>query len=239
MPVRLHALIPAAGAGVRIDSDLPKQYHLLAGKPVLVHAIAALARSMAIADVFVVLAPGDERFAQCGAEQFGERVLPLYCGGRSRRDSVYNGLVAMAGAVDEDDWVLVHDAARPLLPVDALARLIDEAGGDEVGGLLAMPVTDTIKRAGQADTQSGVRVAATEQRAGLWQAQTPQMFRYGVLLSALRNTAAADITDEASAVELMGLAPRLVQGSATNIKITWPGDIVIAEALLAQCGAAP
>ena len=231
MPARLHALIPAAGSGIRIGLNLPKQYHPLAGKPMLVHAIAALAREPAIDNVFVVLAPDDARYAECGAAEFGDKVLPLYCGGKERRDSVYNGLVAMAGTADEDDWVLVHDAARPLLPRDALARLIAEAGADPVGGLLALPVSDTLKRA---DDEEVAHVAATEPRAGLWQAQTPQMFRYGVLLAALGKQGAANVTDEAAAIERLGLAPRLVRGSALNLKITWPDDIVIAEALLAR-----
>jgi 2-C-methyl-D-erythritol 4-phosphate cytidylyltransferase len=238
MTARLHALIPAAGSGVRLGLDVPKQYHLIAGKAMLYHAIAALARAPQIANVFVVLASGDERYAGCGAQEFGDKVVPLFCGGVQRGDSVHNGLVAMAGAVDADDWVLVHDAARPLLPADALHRLIRELADDEVGGLLAIPVTDTLKRAqGELASKIGdheMRAAHTEPRAGLWQAQTPQMFRYGVLLSALRNSAAADVTDESSAIERMGLAPRLVMGSATNLKVTWPDDIAIAEALFAR-----
>ncbi len=130
MPARLYALIPAAGSGVRVGGGVPKQYLPLAGRTMLYYAIAVLARAPEIANVFVVLAEGDERFAGCGAAEFGDRVTPLYCGGKERRDSVYNGLVAMAGAVDADDWVLVHDAARPLLPAAALSRLIAEAGSD-------------------------------------------------------------------------------------------------------------
>jgi 2-C-methyl-D-erythritol 4-phosphate cytidylyltransferase len=238
MPARLFALIPAAGAGVRVGLDLPKQYHLIAGKAMLYHSVAALARCAAISNVFVVLANGDERYPHCGLEEFGDKVVSLFCGGQERRDSVYNGLVAMAGAVDEDDWVLVHDAARPLLPADALQRLIDEAGADEVGGLLAIPVADTMKRAkGDLTLKMGdneIRVASTERRAELWQAQTPQMFRYGLLLSALGRADAASVTDEAAAIEQLGLSPRLVLGSPANLKVTWSDDIVIAEALLAK-----
>ena len=227
-PARLHALIPAAGSGIRIGGGMPKQYHPLNGKPMLYHSIATLARSPDVTNVFVVLAAGDVHYGNCGAAEFGGKVVPLYCGGIERRDSVYNGLVAMAGAVDEDDWVLVHDAARPLLQLDALERLITEAGRDEVGGLLAIPVADTLKRAGG----DGLRVVATENRAGLWQAQTPQMFRYGILLAALGSAGAAGVTDEAGAIERMGLAPRLVLGASSNLKVTWPDDIAIAEALL-------
>jgi 2-C-methyl-D-erythritol 4-phosphate cytidylyltransferase len=234
MPARLHALIPAAGSGFRVGGEVPKQYLPIAGKPMLYYAIAILARAPEIANVFVVLAEGDQRFAQCGAAEFGDKVTPLYCGGKERRDSVYNGLIAMAGAVDEDDWVLVHDAARPLLPAEALARLIGQAGSDDVGGLLALPVADTLKRAhieGGARNDP-VRVATTERRERMWQAQTPQMFRYGVLLAALASPGAAGATDEASAIERIGMAPRLVLGSSRNIKLTWPDDLVIAEALL-------
>jgi 2-C-methyl-D-erythritol 4-phosphate cytidylyltransferase len=241
MPARLHALIPAAGSGVRIGGSVPKQYQPIAGRPMLYHAIAVLAGSPDISDIFVVLAVGDERYAGCGAGEFGNRVVPLFCGGKERRDSVYNGLVAMAGAADEDDWVLVHDAARPLLPHDALARLIAEAGGDAVGGLLAIPVADTLKRAAggngaqtSIDARDGIRVAATEHRDGLWQAQTPQMFRYGLLLAALGSEGTDEVTDEAGAIERMGLSPRLVLGAAGNFKITWPDDIVIAEAILTK-----
>lgn len=235
MPARLHALIPAAGSGLRVGGEIPKQYRLIAGKPVLVHAISALARSPEISNVFVVLAEGDERFARCGIAEFAGKLIPLYCGGKERRDTVYNGLVAMAGAVDADDWVLVHDAARPLLPAEALSRLIAEVGNDDVGGLLAMPVADTLKRAhieggGRGDP---VRVATTERRERMWQAQTPQMFRYGVLVAALAN-AGSGVTDESGAVERMGLAPKLVLGATRNIKLTWPDDLVIAEALLAE-----
>jgi 2-C-methyl-D-erythritol 4-phosphate cytidylyltransferase len=232
--VRFHALIPAAGSGSRIGGETPKQYLPLAGKTMLCHAIAVLVRAPDIATVFVVLAQGDALFAGCGAAELGDKVVPLYCGGVERRDSVYNGLVAMAGAVDADDWVLVHDAARPALPDAALARLIAEAGDDEVGGLLALPVADTLKRAN--DVGGTRRVASTAAREGLWQAQTPQMFRYGVLLAALADSGAAGVTDEAGAIERIGLAPRLVMGSSGNLKITYPEDMGVAERLLAGGG---
>jgi 2-C-methyl-D-erythritol 4-phosphate cytidylyltransferase len=137
-----------------------------------------------------------------------------------------NGLIAMADTVNPDDWVLVHDAARPCLDDAALGRLIDSLSGDEVGGILAVPVADTLKRAGDDG-----RIAATETRDGLWQAQTPQMFRHGVLLRALAG--AGDVTDEAAAVEALGLRPRLVQGSVRNLKVTYPEDVAVAAALLA------
>src|SRR5262249_9513503 len=150
------------------------------------------------------------------------KVSPLFCGGATRRDSVHNGLVAMMGALDAQDWVLVHDAARPCLPAANLQELIRETANDAVGGILALPVSDTMKKA--AKDEAGVqRVAGTEDRAQLWQAQTPQMFRAGLLLRALREAKGA-VTDEASAVEGLGLRPRLVAGSRENLKVTWPED---------------
>jgi 2-C-methyl-D-erythritol 4-phosphate cytidylyltransferase len=136
-----------------------------------------------------------------------------------------NGLIAMASAVDPDDWVLVHDAARPCLARDDLDRLIEAVRADDVGGILAIPLADTLKRADGAE-----RIAATEPREGLWLAQTPQMFRHGTLLRALDG--ADNVTDEASAVEALGLRPRLVPGSTRNLKVTFPGDAAIAERIL-------
>ncbi|MCL4801681.1 MAG: 2-C-methyl-D-erythritol 4-phosphate cytidylyltransferase [Burkholderiales bacterium] len=226
MTSRLFGLIPAAGAGARFRGDTPKQYTAIGGQPMLRHAVRALASHPAIELVFVVLAVDDRRFAELDWSAFADRVAPLYCGGPTRRDSVMNGLVAIADTVNPDDWVLVHDAARPCLDQATLARMIDALAGDEVGGILAVPVADTLKRA-----ESGGRIARTEPRDGLWQAQTPQMFRHGVLMRALG--AAADVTDEAAAVEALGLRPRLVQGSARNFKVTYAEDVAAAAALLA------
>lgn len=225
----LYALIPAAGAGTRFQGETPKQYLPLAGRPMLWHAVNSVCAAP-IRDVFVVLAPEDKRFAQFDWSAFGERLEPLYCGGETRRDTVYNGMVAAMAAVDADDWVLVHDAARPCLPVQDLANLIRETGDDEVGGILALPVAETVKRV--AKDEAGVqRSAGTEDRKQLWLAQTPQMFRCGLLLDALQKAKAA-VTDEAGAVEQMGLRPRLVTGSRENIKVTFPEDLQIAEAIL-------
>ncbi|MCZ7564556.1 MAG: 2-C-methyl-D-erythritol 4-phosphate cytidylyltransferase [Burkholderiales bacterium] len=226
MTARLFGLIPAAGAGVRFRGDTPKQYTPIAGQPMLVHAARALASHPAVELVFVVLAVDDRRFAELDWSALGERVAPLFCGGPRRRDSVMNGLVAMADAANPDDWVLVHDAARPCLEAATLARMIDALAGDEVGGILAVPVADTLKR-----TADGARIARTEPRDGLWQAQTPQMFRHGVLMRALGAT--GEVTDESAAVEALGLRPRLVHGSARNLKVTYPEDVAVAEALLA------
>jgi 2-C-methyl-D-erythritol 4-phosphate cytidylyltransferase len=227
MTARLFGLIPAAGSGARFGAAVPKQYVEIAGHPMLVHAVRALAAHPDIEVVFVVLAIDDQRFAKIDWTAFGSRVAPLYCGGPTRRASVHNGLIATADTIDPDDWVLVHDAARPCLDPEALARLIDTVAGDSVGGILAVPVADTLKRAGDDG-----RVAGTEPRAGLWQAQTPQMFRHGVLLQALG--AAGEVTDEAAAVESIGLAPRLVTGSTRNLKVTFPEEVAVAAALLAD-----
>jgi 2-C-methyl-D-erythritol 4-phosphate cytidylyltransferase len=224
------ALIPAAGAGARMAAGMPKQYLSLAGRPMLYHAICCVARPP-VETVFVVLSPDDQTFSTLDLGEFAGRVEPLYCGGETRRDSVQNGLVAAMSAVDPDDWVLVHDAARPCLPRADLERLIAELADDAVGGLLAVPVAETVKRA--ADDAAGVaRVAATEDREKLWLAQTPQMFRAALLGEALR-AARGNVTDEASAVEMLGLAPRLVTGSRRNLKVTYAEDVAIAESLLA------
>ena len=225
-----YALIPAAGAGTRMAGGQPKQYLALAGKPMLWHAARALCVP-AVETVFVVLAPDDERFAACDWSALGGRIEPLYCGGATRRDSVYNGLVAAMAAVDADDWILVHDAARPCLPRADLARLIEECESDAIGGILALPAADTVKRAAK-DEAGALRVAATEDRAQLWLAQTPQMFRAALLAQALKD-ARGGLTDEASAIEAMGLRPRLVTGSRDNLKVTFAEDLGIAEAIIA------
>ena len=226
MTARYFGLVPAAGSGSRFGADGLKQYSPLAGKPMLVHSIECLLATPEVEIVFVVLAPADMEFRKHDWSAFGERLAPLYCGGASRRDSVLNGLVAAASLVDSNDWILVHDAARPCLGKTELRRLIDEAGRDEVGGILAVPVADTLKR-----TDDEHRIVATEPRDGLWRAQTPQMFHYDVLVEALAG-AGEGVTDEASAVERLGLSPLLVKSDATNLKVTYPEDLHLAEAIL-------
>jgi 2-C-methyl-D-erythritol 4-phosphate cytidylyltransferase len=227
------ALIPAAGTGTRAAAERPKQYLALAGKPMLWHAVRAVCRPP-VSQVYVVLAPEDEEFARQDWSAFGGRVAPLHCGGQSRRESVYNGLVAAMGELEANDWVLVHDAARPCLGREDLDRLIKEVSLDEIGGILALPVSDTVKAAAK-DEAGATRVARTEDRAQLWLAQTPQMFRAGLLARALREAKGA-VTDEAAAVEQLGLRPRLVAGSRENLKVTWPEDFAIAEGILARRG---
>jgi 2-C-methyl-D-erythritol 4-phosphate cytidylyltransferase len=182
--------------------------------------------------VFVVLAPDDAHFAAQDWSAFGERLEPLWCGGQSRRESVYNGLVASRDQWDADDWTLVHDAARPCLPAQDLQALIAECSADELGGILALPVADTVKKAAK-DESGRHRILATQDRAQLWLAQTPQMFRAGLLLQALQRARGA-VTDEAAALEQMGLKPKLVAGSRENIKVTWPEDLAMAESILSR-----
>lgn len=221
------ALIPAAGAGIRMGEAVPKQYRLLLGRPMVAHAVRALWECPLVRCVYVVLAPGDRSWAAFDWSGYGDRLATLRCGGATRAESVANGLAAIAADVADDTWVLVHDAARPCLRPSQVERLIHEIGDDDVGGLLAVPVADTLKRA----DEDG-RVLRTEPRDGLWQAQTPQMFRFGVLQRALRDGAASGITDEARAVELLGLRPKLVGGDVANFKVTFPHDLPLAERIL-------
>ncbi|HEX7052349.1 MAG TPA: 2-C-methyl-D-erythritol 4-phosphate cytidylyltransferase [Burkholderiales bacterium] len=229
MPI--FALIPAAGSGTRSAGTEPKQYRALAGRPMLWHAIRAVCVPR-VQTVFVVLAANDERFARHDWSAFAGRVQPLYCGGATRRESVYNGLVAAAGGVDADDWFLVHDAARPCVAARDVQKLMRECEGDAVGGLLALPVADTVKQAA-ADEAGAMRAGATLDRAQLWLAQTPQMFRAGLLMQALQKAPPA-VTDEAAAIEALGLRPRLVAGSRDNLKVTYPEDFAVAESILAR-----
>lgn len=222
---RHYALVPAAGSGARFGSEVPKQYLELAGKPLIHHALAALCRCQRIDRVWVILSPGDRWWGAYDWTALGDKLQIVFCGGPSRAQSVTNGLAAVAGVLADDDWVLVHDAARPCLSQEMLAALFDELADDPVGGLLAVPVADTLKRA---DAQQ--RVAATESRDGLWQAQTPQMFRHRVLREALSGNLA--VTDEASAIEAAGFRPRLVRADATNLKVTYAADLRLAELIL-------
>jgi 2-C-methyl-D-erythritol 4-phosphate cytidylyltransferase len=222
---RHYAIVPAAGSGSRFGAEMPKQYLPLAGRPLIHHALAALCRCPRIERVWVVLSPDDACWRGYDWTPLGPKLETVFRGGATRAASVANGLAAACTAVAEDDWVLVHDAARPCLSQAMLAALCDGLADDPVGGLLAAPVADTLKRA-----DSAQRVAATLPRDGLWQAQTPQMFRYGLLCRAL--AAHPEVTDEAGAIEAAGLAPRLVRGDASNLKVTYPADLRLAELIL-------
>jgi 2-C-methyl-D-erythritol 4-phosphate cytidylyltransferase len=220
------ALVPAAGSGSRAGGGLPKQYLTIEGEPLLFYALRQLAAHPLIHEVFVVLAPEDTHFRTAGGEELSAKIRPLYCGGETRTASVRNGIRSIRDVIANEDWMLVHDAARPCLSVEALERLIREIASDDVGGLLAIPVADTLKRADGKD-----RVMTTERREGLWQAQTPQMFRYGVLNEALQLCGPA-VTDEAGAIEKLGLKPKLVVGEARNLKVTYPEDLALATIIL-------
>ena len=203
--------------------------------PMIAHAMMVLAREPRIAKLFVVLSPDDVWWDNYEWRGWEERLQVLRCGGATRAETVLNGLQAMAGVCAPDDWVLVHDAARPCLSDEVLGKLINEVADDPVGGLLAISLADTLKRAA-ADTASGARAEATVPRAGLWQAQTPQMFRHGKLSEALR-AAGSDVTDEASAIEQLGLQPRLVESDSRNLKVTYPQDRELASLILGQLNA--
>lgn len=220
-----HVIIPAAGSGSRMTAALPKQYLPLLGATLIEATLKIFKACDRLASVNVVLSAQDTHWdAHCA--QSNTHVRVLRCGGDTRAATVLNGLQALRHEINEQDWVLVHDAARPGLTVQLLDILLDTLQHDEVGGLLAIPLADTLKRADNAQ-----RVARTEPRDHLWQAQTPQMFRYGLLKRALIHAGGAP-TDEAQAVEALGLRPKLVAGELRNLKITYPQDLAIAEAIL-------
>jgi len=237
-PARFFALVPCAGIGARAAAEGPKQYAPLGGRPLVAWTLEALAAVDELSATLVVLAPDDARWeslaAGGGLAVDTARTWTCAVGGATRADSVAAGLeVLVARGAESHDWVLVHDAARCLVRPEAVRRLIDECRDDAVGGLLAQPVADTLKRSDAEGAHE--RVSATVSRQAIWAAQTPQMFRIGLLRDALRAGLARkdlSITDEASAVEALGHSPRLVRGDFENLKITWPEDFALAERLL-------
>ncbi len=223
---RLYALVPCAGQGERAGTTGPKQYEALAGRTVVGHTLTALSRVSRLHRVLVVLSPSDVLFESHAAGFDG---WTARSGGATRADTVAAGLRELSDrGASATDWVLVHDAARCLIRPEWVDALIDACLDDEVGGLLALPVADTLKR------EESARVSATVDRARMWQAQTPQMFRLGVLRDALTSAARRGIavTDEASAIEAAGRAPRLVRGDLENFKVTFPPDFELAKRLL-------
>lgn len=220
------ALVPCAGTGSRAGADGPKQYRSIAGRPLVAHTLAALSEVDALTGILVVLSPSDTVFD--GLVPASESVWRCHAGGDTRAASVRAGLAVLRerGAQDAD-WVLVHDAARCLLRSADVEGLIQACGDDPVGGLLALPLADTLKEA------TADRVARTVDRSGKWAAQTPQMFRLALLERAL-DGAGSSVTDESSAVEALGLQPRLVPGRLDNFKVTYPEDFALAETLLEQ-----
>jgi 2-C-methyl-D-erythritol 4-phosphate cytidylyltransferase len=222
-----HVIIPAAGSGTRMGAQTPKQYLPLNGKALIQHVIDLFTRSNEIQSVHVVLSQGDNTHFEI-EPAFKHKLFVHDCGGETRSNTVLNGLHAIAESVNvaADDWVLVHDAARPGLSDILLNALIATIQDDAVGGLLALPVADTLKRADAAQ-----HVAATIPRADLWQAQTPQMFRYATLVKALTHFVGTP-TDEAEAIEALGLKPILVTGALRNLKVTYPQDLAVLSALM-------
>lgn len=222
-------VVPAAGRGLRMANELPKQYLPLAGKTVLEHTLQRMLGWEILQRVVVVLDAADTHFAQLAIASH-EQLLRAD-GGAQRSASVLAGLQALSSLAQDDDWVLVHDAARPCVTGAEVMALYAALEQDPVGGLLALPVTETVKRDNGAQ-----QVAATVERSGLWLAQTPQMFRYALLRDSLQAALAAGhhVTDEASALEWAGYQPRLVAGASSNIKITRPHDLLLAELWLQQ-----
>lgn len=221
------AVMPAAGRGTRFGSETPKQYLEVAGRTLIEHSLRALLGHPEVDGIVIALSPDDPYWA--GWREMEGKPIYTCIGGAERADSVLSALQALPATVSEDQWVLVHDAARPCLRGVDLTRLIAMGQADPVGAILAAPVRDTIKRA---DAQS--RSHLTEAREHLWRALTPQMFRRGGLTRALRAalSAGAVVTDEAMAMERLGLKPRLVEGSEDNIKVTTPADLALAEFIL-------
>ncbi|PKM45135.1 MAG: 2-C-methyl-D-erythritol 4-phosphate cytidylyltransferase [Gammaproteobacteria bacterium HGW-Gammaproteobacteria-1] len=222
-------VIPAAGVGARMKADRPKQYLPLRGRTVIEHTLSCFTHHPAIAGIVVALSPDDPYWP--GLRIDSPVPLHVAAGGQERCHSVLNALRLLAQHADANDWVLVHDAARPCLTCADIDKLCAELCDDEVGGILAVPVRDTMKRA---DGEG--RISATEDRNGLWHALTPQMFRLGLLTQALEQALADGfvVTDEASAVEHAGLRPKLVEGRADNIKVTRPEDLALAEFFLSR-----
>ena len=229
--VKYWAVVPAAGIGKRMQADRPKQYLEIAGRPLIEYAISQLMADPHIEGVVVAISADDEYWP--ALEIALDKPLWVVEGGVERCHSVLNALQELATRANEEDWVLVHDAARPCVRAEDITHLITQLMNDDIGGLLAVPVRDTMKRAG-----TNQRVIATEERKGLWHALTPQMFRFGKLRHALEQAIEDEslVTDEASAMELAEYEPLLVEGHADNIKITRPEDLALAAFYLQQQG---
>lgn len=223
---KIFALVPAAGQGTRLGDAVPKQYIPLAGKPMMFHALETLASIARIHTVVAILSPLDRHWGEHDWSEFPDKIEAAFTGGSNRAESVVNALEHLAPRMAKDDWVLVHDAARPCITKSLVEQFLDELITDPVGGLLAMPLADTLKRA-----EVTLRVAETVPRENLWRAQTPQMFRNAILRRGLASK--PDATDESQAVEnLLGQAPKLVQGENSNIKVTFAEDLELAELIL-------
>lgn len=226
-------LVVAAGSGKRMGADRPKQYLPIAGRMLIEYTLEQLLRLPNLKGLSLVLAADDAvgRNLACVASGRVDVIL----GGAERADSVLAGLHGLAQRARDDDWVLVHDAARPCIRLDDIEKLQQSLADDPVGGILAVPVTDTIKRASLSNANN---IEQTLDRTALWRALTPQMFRLGALIDALEQAKRdqLDVTDEASAMELAGLKPQLISGHSDNIKVTRPEDLPVAELFLRQQG---
>ncbi len=229
---RVVAIVPAAGTGTRMGDPLPKQYLDINGKPMIIHTLLAMARVVRIEKIVVVIA-ADDAYWDGLLQRFGEEIrhrLSVHrVGGKTRAASVLNGLTAVSAEFNKDDWALVHDAARPCIRSELIEQFLDELEDEAVGGLLALPVADTLKR-----SSVDQRVETTVERQHLWRAQTPQMFGIEMLSRALAAAPAA--TDEAQSVEMLGYQPKLVIGESTNLKVTYATDMKLAQILLMEGG---
>jgi 2-C-methyl-D-erythritol 4-phosphate cytidylyltransferase len=228
--MRYHLIIPAAGSGRRFAAATPKQYAPLGSSTVIERALAAFEADADCAGITIAIAPDDNQWPAVALRRGAN--VGTAPGGEQRAHSVLNALRILATHVREDDWVFVHDAARPCFSSDDLAKLKRELADHAVGGLLAVPMADTLKRADAASPH----VTETLAREGLWRAATPQVFRFGILYRALESALSANRlpTDEAQAVEWAGHRPRLVAGRADNLKVTTPGDLQLALAILSM-----
>ena len=224
--MRIWAVIPAAGIGLRYRSTIPKQYLPLCGMPVVRHSIDRLIEIEEIEELFVVLSPEDKFWQKL---DYAHPKLKTTLGGNERSQSVCLALRELAGQAHEEDWVLVHDAVRPCVSQSDLRKLIETIRIDDIGGLLAYPLSDTIK-----EVDDSLSVRKTIAREKLWSAMTPQIFKYGLLRKAYEEAVLAGlcVTDEASAIESLGLRPKIVQGEKANIKITHAEDMLLAESII-------
>lgn len=227
--VQYYVVVPAAGVGRRMGADVPKQYLTLNGKLVIEHTLAKFLLTPQICRIVVAVSETDNVWRSLPI--FENPKIDVVIGGTERSDSVYSGLQYLGDYCERDDWVLVHDVARPCISLTDIERLMSDLAGDAVGGILALPCSDTIKQ-----VDDSAKICATLDRSTLWQAQTPQMFRFSVLRDALQGAIAKGqkITDEASAIELAGLTPRVIEGARSNIKITQPEDLELAAYYLGE-----
>lgn len=222
-----HLIIPAAGIGNRMATAIPKQYLQVAGKPMISHSVQTFFACPRISNIILGLSP-DDHFWRTLPLDPNSKLKLSYTGGDTRAQTVLNTMLAFSETIADDDWVLVHDAARPGLSLSLLNTFLDTLQDDAVGGLLALPLADTLKQSNQE-----ARSVKTIPREHLWQAQTPQMFRYQTLKNALSQFEGSP-TDEAQAIEALGLQPKLVVGALNNMKVTYPQDIAVVEALMKQ-----